>query len=425
MKKVLFLGALLVLLAGCNQRIVVEKSNLPIIKIDTRGEVIPDEPKIPAHMGIIDNGGDNSVNAAFNGYDGAIGIERRGTSSQFFAKKQYGLETLDEAGEEIDVELLGLPEESDWILYSSYSDKSLMRNNLVYQTATELGYYASRQMFVELFLNDEYQGVYVLLERIKRDKNRVDISKVKDGEITGGYLLEFQCGVGPDSDEVFFQTSYYAKNNPSCVYIIQYPNDEDLTPERKAYISDYLERFEAALFGETFTDPAQGYAPFINTENFIDYLLVNELFKNPDVLNRSVYMYKDAEGKLELGPVWDFDIALGNFDEGGTPEGFLLTNKPWSARLFSDPIFLAAYKERYKTLRQTTFSNATLNSKIDAMVSVLGKAADRNFQRWPILGTYIWPNRFVGDTYESEIAYLKEWLGTRLAWLDANMETLQ
>jgi hypothetical protein len=242
MKKVLFLGALLVLLAGCNQRIVVEKSNLPIIKIDTRGEVIPDEPKIPAHMGIIDNGGDNSVNAAFNGYDGAIGIERRGTSSQFFAKKQYGLETLDEAGEEIDAELLGLPEESDWILYSSYSDKSLMRNNLVYQTATELGYYASRQVFVELFLNDEYQGVYVLLERIKRDKNRVDISKVKDGEITGGYLLEFQCGVGPDSDEVFFQTSYYAKNNPSCVYIIQYPNDEDLTPERKAYISDYLEQ---------------------------------------------------------------------------------------------------------------------------------------------------------------------------------------
>jgi hypothetical protein len=421
----LYLGLMVLFLAACNQKIIVEKSNLPVIKIDTRGEAIPDDPKILADMGIIDNGGDNDVNSAFNAYDGAIGIERRGTSSQFFAKKQYSLETLDAEGEETDVELLGLPEESDWILYSSFSDKSLMRNNLVYQTAAELGYYASRQVFVELFLNDEYQGVYVLLERIKRDKNRVDISKVKDGEVTGGYLLELQCGVAPDPDEVFFQTSYYAKNNPSCVYIIQYPSDEDLTPERKSYISDYLERFEAALFGETFTDPAQGYAPFIESDNFIDYLLINEVFKNPDALNRSVYMYKDAEGKLELGPVWDFDIAIGNSEERGTPEGFLLTNKAWSDRLFSDPTFLAAYKERYKTLRQTTFSNTTLNSKIDAMVATLGGAADRNFQRWPILGTYIWPNRFVGDTYESEIAYLKEWLETRLTWLDANMETLQ
>lgn len=431
MQKILLSLALLVfILAACNQAIVIEKSNLPIIKIDTNGQTIPDDPKISAHMGIIDNGGDNDVNAAFNGYDGAIGIERRGTTSQFFPKKQYSLETLDEAGEETDVELLGLPEESDWILYSAFSDKSLMRNNLVYQTAAELGYYASRQVFVELFLNDDYQGVYVLLERIKRDKNRVDISKVKDGEVTGGYLLEFQCGVGPDPDEVFFQTSYYARVNPSCVYIIQYPGDEDLTPERKSYISDYLERFEVALFSETFTDPEQGYAPFIEVDNFIDYLLINEVFKNPDVLNRSVYMYKDAEGKLELGPVWDFDIALGNFAEGdslagGSPEDFLLTNKAWSDRLFSDPAFLSAYKERYKTLRQTTFSNASFNSKIDAMVATLGGAADRNFQRWPILGTYIWPNRFVGETYESEINYLKEWLEARLAWLDANMETLQ
>jgi hypothetical protein len=423
MRRFLWLGTLL--LVGCLQPIDVRESNLPIVKIDTSGQTIPDEPKISAKMQIIAGEGVKDVGGAPNAYDGFIGIERRGTSSQFFAKKQYGLETWDETGEDIDVELLGLPEESDWILSAPFTDKSLVRNNLVYETARALGYYASRQIFVEVFLNNDYQGVYVLLEQVKRDKNRVDISSASDEDSSSGYLLEYQCGVAPDADEVFFQTPR-SSGDSSCVYVIQYPNDEDLTPERKTYITDYVAQAEEALYSPGFQDEETGYRAFTDTQTFIDYMLLSEVFKNPDAFNRSTYFHKDDEGVLIPGPLWDFDLALGNntFGDAGEPEGFLLTNKVWSGRLLEDPAFATAYVERYRSLRQMLLSSSSLNANIDDLIRTLGGASQRNFERWPVLDTYIWPNRFVGADYESEIRYLKSWLETRLNWLDTNMGDL-
>src|SRR5690606_9969158 len=136
-------------------------SNLPIVVIDTQGRAIPDEPKILARMGIIDNGEGvrNSTGDPFNGYDGFVGIEVRGASSQAFPKKQYAIETRDADGEDVNVSLLGLPGEEDWILQGPYSDKSLMRNVLVYHLARRMGRYASRTRYAEVVLNDEYQGV--------------------------------------------------------------------------------------------------------------------------------------------------------------------------------------------------------------------------------------------------------------------------
>ena len=131
---------------------------------------IVDEPKVPARMGLIDNGEGvrNNLSDPFNAYDGAIGIELRGSSSMFFPKKSYTVETRDDQGKDRDVELLGLPEEEDWVLHGPYSDKSLMRNVLTYELARRLGSYASRTRFVEVVLNGGYVGVYVLMEKIKR-----------------------------------------------------------------------------------------------------------------------------------------------------------------------------------------------------------------------------------------------------------------
>ncbi|MGL4608954.1 MAG: CotH kinase family protein [Trueperaceae bacterium] len=372
---------LVLLLTGCLQPINVPESNLPIIKIDTAGETIPDNPKIQAKMQVIAGEGVNAIGGTPNAYDGFIGIERRGTSSQSFAKKQYSLETWDEAGEELEVELLGMPKESDWILYAPFTDKSLIRNNLVYQTARDLGYYASRQLFTNVFLNEDYQGVYVLLERIKRDKNRVDISKVSEN-LTGGYLLEFQCGVAPDPDEVFFQVPRTAGDG-SCVYIIQYPSDEELTAERKSYITDYVTQFAETLYGPNFQDPSTGFRSFTDELTFIDYMLISDIFKNPDAFNRSTYFYKDKEDVLKPGPLWDFDLALGNntFGNAGEPEGFLLTNRPWTDRLLQDSTFAAAYVERYRSLRQTHLSTNNLYTKIDEFVRTLGDSSQHNFER--------------------------------------------
>jgi spore coat protein CotH len=427
MKRILpWLGMLL--LAGCLQPIDIQESNLPVVKIDTGGQTIPDEPKISAKMQIIAGEGVNNVGGAPNAYDGFIGIERRGTSSQFFAKKQYGLETWDEAGEDIDVELLGLPEESDWILSAPFTDKSLVRNNLVYETARAMGYYASRQVFVEVFLNDEYQGVYVLLEQVKRDKNRVDISSASDEDSSSGYLLELECNE-PDADAVYFTTPVMARGSyegTACYFIIEYPNDEDLTPERKEYITNYVNTLEQTLFSDTSSDPETGYRKLLDVDSFVDHILLNEVFKNPDYFFRSTFLYKDDGEPLALGPVWDFDIALGNndFEPAGSPEGFFMdeSQKYWPVRLFADPAFKAAYIARYRELRGTVLATDVLLRKIDDMVTTLGPSSNRNFKRWPILGTYIWPNRFVGNSYESEVSYLKTWLETRLNWLDNNIE---
>ena len=170
--------------------VVFTSSNLPIFVINTNGQTIVNEPKIIVDLGIIYNGEGvrNNITDPFNHYNGKIGIEIRGASSQQYPKKQYGFETWDSSGEEIDVSLLGLPEESDWILYAPYADKSLMRNVLAYSLSNKIGRYASRSRFCELILNGEYMGVFVLFEKIKRDKHRVDISKLTEADTTGDAL---------------------------------------------------------------------------------------------------------------------------------------------------------------------------------------------------------------------------------------------
>lgn len=171
-------------------------SNLPIVIINTQGLTIPDEPKMTAKMKIIYNGEGviNSISDSLYHYDGWIGIERRGSSTQQFQKKSYSLETRLESGENNNVELLGLPRENDWILYAPFSDKTLMRNALIFTLSNETGWYAPRTRFCEVILNDEYMGVYVFMEKIKRDRNRVDIAKLnpddtEGDQLTGGYIM--------------------------------------------------------------------------------------------------------------------------------------------------------------------------------------------------------------------------------------------
>ena len=152
--------------------------------IDTYGAEIPDDPRIPAHMGIVNNqSGINHIDDPFNDYDGNITIERRGNSSQWNDKTPYRFETVDEQGENNNVELLGMPQENDWVLYAPWQDKTMIRNVLIYKLSNQLGRYASRTRFVELFLNNEYKGVYVLMEKIKRDNERISISKLEPDEI--------------------------------------------------------------------------------------------------------------------------------------------------------------------------------------------------------------------------------------------------
>lgn len=422
-------------------------SNLPIFVIDTQGETIVDEPKILSTLGIIDNGEGNMNNITdpFNDYDGNIGIEIRGSSSQSFPKKSFGFETRDSENEDESVSLLGMPEEEDWILYAPYSDKSLIRNAFTFLTAGSLqSIYASRIRLCELVINDEYQGVYVLMEKIKRDKERVDIAKLKDDEVsgedlTGGYIVKIDKDTG--SGGAGF-TSQFTPDNRSeqqtIFFQYEYPDADDIVSEQMTYIQSFIGDFEQALMSGTFDDAETGYPSFINTPSFIDYFIMNELTKNVDGYRLSAYMYKDKDddgGKLNAGPIWDYNLALGNADycEGGDwsgwgyqfnevcPADFWLIPFWWE-RLLEDPNFVIALKQRWQALRTNELSNTTLLGRVDDLTNDLSDAQTRNFEKWDILGEYVWPNNFVGGNYPAEVDYLKDWLTQRLTWIDSRLD---
>ena len=418
-------------------------SNLPIIKINTMGQAIEDEPKILANMQIIDNGTGirNYITDTIYSYEGNIGVEVRGSSSQMFPKKSLGFETWDSLGTEIDTSILGFPAESDWILNANYTDKSFLRNVMSYHLFNQMGRYASRTKYVEVFINNVFAGVYILMEKIKRDNNRVAINKLTPldtsvVDITGGYILKVDKATG-SSGAGGFSSAFPPVNNGDIPFILyDYPDEVEITAQQSNYIQAFVDSFEQALHGPQFTDPINGYYKYINDSTFIDFFLINELSKNVDGYRISSYLYKEKITKgnrLNAGPVWDYDIGYGNADYCGgqyqtgwsytyncSTSGFQVPF--WWARLLNDPIYRNKVKCRYTQLRNTIFSTAYINSYIDSIALYLQEGQDRNFQQWPILGTYVWPNPSpIPTTYAGEITKLKNWISTRLFWLDLNM----
>ena len=402
------------------QEVTLISTNLPIIVIDTYGEVIPDEPKISAHMGIIFNvsGEINYITDPFNHYDGYIGIEIRGHSSQNFPKKQYGLETRNSEGENLNVSLFGIPKENDWVLYAPYSDKSLMRNVLAYDIARSLGSYAPRTQFCEVILNNDYVGIYVFMEKIKKDSNRVNIYDPEPDNLSGGYLLEVSVLSKIDTTDNYFESESQGR-----FFVIKFPDEDDITVDQIAWITNYINTFESTLYSGSFNDPDIGYYQYIDSPSWVDYILLNEAFRNNDVFYSSTYLHKKKNGKLFAGPVWDFNIAMGNIDynDNWLTEGSLLASKYLSSILLEDSSFVSAYQVRWNTLRNNQLTISTINSLIDYYVELLGTAQERNFERWPILGSDVWPNYYIGITYEDEVNYLKQWITDRFIWMDSQL----
>jgi hypothetical protein len=408
------------------QAVDFQSSNLPILVIDTHGRSIPDKPKITAHLGIIYNGeGErNDTSDAFNEYNGVIGIEMRGYSSQNWPKKPYGFETRTETGENNNVSLLGMPSENDWVLHAPYVDKTLLRNVLLYKLARELGWYAPRTRFCELLLNGEYMGVYVLIEKLKIDKDRLDLSAPDAADLSGGYLLEMTLSDRVEDDE----SSFICRESEKAM-VIKYPDKDDITPEQQNWITDYINGFESLLNEVGFDDPETGYPKYIDIPSFIDHMLLAEGFNQLDAFSHSQYFYKVKNGKLFNGPGWDFNRTIGNasyYTSWATNEWWLRHPRGghrafWPGRLMDDPAFMLKYSKRWFELRQTIFSYDYIFSLIDQWVVFLEEAKLRNFERWPVLGVSI-NNKYAFDTYEEEIAYMKNWIRDKFTWLDEQFE---
>ena len=432
---------LLIFILSCkneeNEMIAVDvnytESNLPIISINTFGENIPDEPRINAQMGIINNNsGTNNIEDDFNDYNGRITIEKRGNSSQEQEKPPYRFETIDDNGENNNVKLLGLPEENDWILYAPWSDKSLMRNVLIYSLSNDMGRYAPRSEFVELYLNNEYRGVYVLMEKIKRDKNRVAISSLDPNSnfgdnLTGGYILKFDWAETGDNNGGFFSLI------DGMRYNYHYPKPDEISSEQESYIQSFINSYENIMNSNKYNSE-QGYSKFIDIGSFVDFIILQEISRNVDAYGLSTYIYKDKESinnMLTAGPIWDFNHGFGNCDyyKAWETDGWNISytyedmdqRAFWWFKLWNDDNFKEMVKDRYKVLRKSILSTTNINTKVDQYVSELGNSVNKNFTKWPILGEYIWPNKEVFDTYQEEIIYLKSWINNRLTWMDSEL----
>lgn len=417
-------------------------SNLPLVFINTQGQGIPYSGKIMADMGVIDNGPGNRnyFTDPFNSYNGKIGIEIHGQTSAGFPQQSFNLETRNATGTSIDTNLLGMPSGSDWVLYGAYDDKTLLRNVLTYKISRDMGRWAARSKFCEVFLNGEYVGVYSMMEKIKRGASRVDISKldtfdITGDQVTGGYIFSIDKGNTQ-------WTSPHLPNNAGGGQTINfqynYPKPATIVTPQAVYLQLYVDSFETALFGPNFMDPLTGYRKYISTKSFVDFFILNEISRNVDGYRLSSYFHKDKYskgGQLKAGPVWDFNLGWNNADycDGGLTTGWAYQFNSvcsgdgwlvpfWWDKLMTDSVFPNDLFCRWQEMRASELDTTNVFRLIDSMVNVVNEGQVRHFTKYPILGVYTWPNPSpLPDDFPEEISTVKSWIKQRFDWMDLNM----
>ncbi len=369
--------------------LTIYELTLPKIIISTFSNQIVDEPKITAYMEIFEK---NTLIEYYN-----IGIELRGSSSLAFPKKSYGFETRDINGDDLTTSIGGFPEEEDWILYGPFMDKTLLRNVLIFDLSNSINRYASRTEFYELFINNEPKGLYVLMEKMKRDKNRINVSKNNDTDISGGYILQIDRPTTTDAESEtseFFNSLSSLSDERPIAFLYEYPKSNEITEQQKSYIQDYIDRFEQALLSETFEDVNIGYQSWIDIDSFVDFFIMTEFSKNVDGYRLSTFIHKEKGEKLKMGPIWDFNIAFGQVSYCGASDisGWQYhfnTLCPednqvpfWISRLLESSEFKQRAKNKWLALRSNELSDLTIISKLNAYIDYLDEhnAIARNLE---------------------------------------------
>lgn len=417
-------------------------SDLPIFVIDNFGKRRPSKARhVPFQMMLFDvdpGTGTSSIDAAPDLHV-RIGLKVRGQSSAGDPKTPYRFEVRNQYDEDFDVSLLGLPEDSDWILHGPWSDRTLVHNSLAYEIADDIGLDAPRTRFVELFRNqrdgpieeDDFLGLYLLVENIKRGDNRVDIptldaGDIKEPEITGGYIVRFEQNVSEARDRLRGWQH------------LELLDGQKYTAEQKDWITNYISEVDAAIEN---AGSSRHYENFVDVDSFVDMLLISELGRDQDAYVRSHYYYKDRGGKLVSGPIWDFNLIWNRgccfdnrnvrgwqFDQDrpGQPNGWNKGQHNWNGDLMDSPAFAQKVIDRWAELRkdENPFSFASLVARIDRHVAEIRSAVDRNYQRWPNQLTS--SSGFGGPrfpTHQEHIDDMKDWIRRRLDWIDDQFQT--
>jgi len=365
------------------------------------------------------------------------GVHIRGQSSAMYAKPPYRIELHDGSDNDEDHPVLGMPAESDWVLNSPYPDKALIRNAFVYSLGREMGLPAPRFAFAEVYVNysarpvnaTDYLGVYLMVETIKNQKDRLNLQQLKEKDISlpklsGGYIFKFELLAAEEPKLLC------TGNTTTCWKDLELYDPLPVMPEQQAYITQYLQTFHDNLHTTGFSDPTAGYAAYIDPGSFVDQLIIHELTRNMDAYVRSQYFYKDRDGKMFAGPLWDYDLTMdvGGFFDNRNTQGWQYeqnavrngVNNDWFQRLMTDPAFVARVVTRWKALRQGLLADAQIDARINKLTAGLANAATRNFQKWPILTTAMVSlfKTSTQSTWQAQVDNMRTWAKTRAAWLD-------
>ena len=455
--------------------------DLPIIFVDTKQKCLDKNvtEKIPATMRVLD-GATNNVADSAKGTLYDIGIKVRGQSSALFPKPGYSVEVRDEKGEGMDVSMFGLPPADDWVFHGPYVDKSMLRNALAYWLFRQAGRYAPRTKHFDLYINGVYRGVYVMVEKIKRGKYRVNVSKLKETDIagdslTGGYIWAFDKvgtntgGAGSDNQGGIQAEGFNTSDGLNV--ILHYPKKANIQKEQEEYLKKYLNDLEALFKNGKNGD---GFDKYVDLGSAVDYVLHQEITNNGDSYWCSFFLHKPkdktkdgvfTEGKVTLGPPWDFNLAMsnggmmgfggsgnswqiesgsksGNGGMWGMGGGSLIAPK-WLTGLWKRSDYQSELKKRWAELRSGVWHTKVMDAYLDSMKTYLTKAADRNFKRWPNLGKNSGQNdpdpepmKYCtsqgggfgmgmggnnADTWDGEVEHLRKKMKERMQWMDQQL----
>ena len=383
-----------------------EATGLPVAIISTESSVDDKENYINGGIEII--GGDNFRDAGQT----PIEIRGRGNSTwwlgEVWGKKPYQIKFQNKTS------LLNMPADRRWVFLSELSDKTFIRNKI----ARDLGAlsvldYTPKLEFVELVLNEEYQGVYLMGQKVEVAENRVNLPEE-------GYLIEIDQAYRTDDDDVYFRSNVFPAINEENVFNIKFPDTEE-GADSYELIENYIHRFEAVLFSANFDSPTEGYAAYIDVDQMVDWYVIQEIAKSVDARwYSSIFFTYVPGGKIKMGPLWDFDLSFGNVDYADSEftDGFWIRQNPWINRLFQDPVFRTKVRNRFDYFNSQL---PTILEKIDGYALQLEVAQEHNYDEWETLGEYVWPNPVWYDTYQEEVNHLKGWITDRMQWLNDNL----
>lgn len=406
-------------------------THLPIVTIDTHNQEIPgllrEDKMITVDFNLYYNGKESNRLTDTASLSSKAQIRYRGNSSLKFDKHQYLLKFVDDEEKEKKISLIGMDEENKWILNGPFLDKTLIRNYVAYNISGKITDSVPEVRFCEVFLDGEYQGVYLLIESISRTLTGVSRYKPNWSNGMSSYILRLDRY---DEDNVMISnfSKYTSRIIPGNAINVVYPSEKDLTEDILNYINNNFSTFEKALYSYDYKE----YSKYIDVDSFVDYMLINEFFKNSDAGTHSTYLYKDIRGKITMGPVWDFNNSVNNYvEELYSPQDFLFQDKAWYDLLLKDEKFVEKVISRYKELRKSYLSDDYIQNYIDDTVSYLGSAIGRNFGVWgytfttPNVPGMLKPDDRNYHSYNEALEQYKEFLKDRGEWLDDNIESLK